>query len=1013
MTFDDVLPAGGYYCVAYGDKPNSTVFAASLAEFKSEIAKPWPGQVWYAHAAFIAPDRRQKVNVRAHKSLVFDIDTWAGTDAAERAAKEAKGYRMYDDQASAWNAFTALVQAAQIPIPSYAVDSGNGIHVYWVLDREVDPATWTRLTSPLKARLRRLDPALAWDTSRVADSAGLLRWPGTVNTKNGAYRPVKIVKDTQRIVPVAEFEAIAATEVAPMAAPNAAAIPPILAGPVPQHILKRRLAGGRRLTLVPASLKDPSPMLENCGALKTYRDKLQTTVGRSAWIAVLQLAAYIDDGLDYAHEISRGHPTYTAAAVERAYDDAVRYKTVNNQAPRTCANLLHELKLDPKVTCAGCVFHGRPHASPVNLPRPTPAPAAAVDGTWASFEAAVAEVMAVEHAVPDWLDHSGQGFFISADSTLCYRGRRSDADPQQDDGPSDEDPGSVLKVADATPWVVRRTDTHLTYAVARHGSNGVRTIPEYDVRIGKVSNPKTFRQEMADTCGVRFKESQVLIKRYWELLGDHEPMASREARKQYGWDHVTDGSGTGFTVGRLRIEASSLQPSSIAGDARAESVQRRMGHKGSIASWREAANLWMQHGSDEARFGLMLAFATPLMVLTREPTALCHVYGGSGTGKSSLFRMISSVWGKPEKTSAKADDTQRSIDNILGVAGNLPAMIDEITEWTEKRIAELAFSFEKGEIGNAREGSTGTIRLVSPSWRTIAFTNANRSVVHATYNATADTAVAEAKAMRIFELEMPSERPSIATDLTHDGEPVTSIINRTIEDNYGMVGPYYAQYLVANRDSVRDRVLAAIASGRGQSRERFWDALIASAKVASEIVIEIGLIDMNITMIDRIAIGLRRQQEDRIRGVESARTEPLIGYIQNHQSRTWLGSTNGSYVMRDPNATNTTDVEIVLWGFAPNANSPIEYMVPVDRFAVYCTNRKIDASAAIDRAAARGILTPNGGSKVWTFTPPGAGRVATQAYKVIVPAAVSLPSVAPAASTPPANVVPLRTGGKP
>jgi hypothetical protein len=97
----------------------------------------------------------------------------------------------------------ALIKAADIPPPHIAVLSGSGVHAYWRLS---EPISLGLSPSPVihpdlfKGVLKRLvlavggKPPLAHADGSRADTASILRVPGTINHKHGMRRPVRLLR---------------------------------------------------------------------------------------------------------------------------------------------------------------------------------------------------------------------------------------------------------------------------------------------------------------------------------------------------------------------------------------------------------------------------------------------------------------------------------------------------------------------------------------------------------------------------------------------------------------------------------------------------------------------------------------------------------------------------------------------------------------------------------------------------------------------------------------------------
>lgn len=94
----------------------------------------------------------------------------------------------------------AFLTEAQIPQPTMMVNSGNGIHAYWVMDEPqclADPSDREQAGKLLQdfqksviglARQKR-----GWKFDSTADLARVLRWPGTFNHKTNPPKLVEII----------------------------------------------------------------------------------------------------------------------------------------------------------------------------------------------------------------------------------------------------------------------------------------------------------------------------------------------------------------------------------------------------------------------------------------------------------------------------------------------------------------------------------------------------------------------------------------------------------------------------------------------------------------------------------------------------------------------------------------------------------------------------------------------------------------------------------------------------
>ncbi|WP_374266816.1 PriCT-2 domain-containing protein [Zoogloea sp.] len=141
----------------------------------------------YTQAQCIGPDGkprfRVQINVKLVKSFWLDLD--CGPDKAAKGA----GYRTKKEAAQALKEFC---KAAGLPSPTWIVDSGNGLHVYWALEESTIREPWEATTGRLKLLCQNLN--FLADPSRTTDAASVLRLPGTTNRKDPANpKPVRIL----------------------------------------------------------------------------------------------------------------------------------------------------------------------------------------------------------------------------------------------------------------------------------------------------------------------------------------------------------------------------------------------------------------------------------------------------------------------------------------------------------------------------------------------------------------------------------------------------------------------------------------------------------------------------------------------------------------------------------------------------------------------------------------------------------------------------------------------------
>lgn len=252
------------------------------------------------HACAVFKDETSSTgkNVRAAKALWVDIDCGA------EKAKNGTGYRTQEE---ALEAVEKFCQAAGLPEP-LLVNSGNGIHVYWPFEDEVDADTWRLAANRLKAITDLPEYRLLADGSVTADIARILRPVGTHNLKDkDAPKLVHIIQPGT----VSKFESLDRTLVA--------------------------LLPETRQRILPAAANDNFPdsrtqigeEWEN--TLKDALAHIDPDVERPEWWKILAAIAQVlgEPGRDIADQWSQGAyhdkqaTKYNEAELNKQFDDAL------------------------------------------------------------------------------------------------------------------------------------------------------------------------------------------------------------------------------------------------------------------------------------------------------------------------------------------------------------------------------------------------------------------------------------------------------------------------------------------------------------------------------------------------------------------------------------------------------------------------------------------------------------------------------------------------------------------
>lgn len=199
FAYNQLLPdlwrtPDGIYFIGILDKETGQFRNISVrsADEGLRVASQYPamGQdVFFAIAVFTSPESR---------STPYTLGAWAfhlDIDVEPEKAAAGKVYATLDEVKTALPEFC---KRAGIPEPTHLVESGSGLHAYWVLTSFLDRQAWQRLAKKFKALTQAL--GLRADPSRTADIASVLRVPGTLNFKSSPPKPVTHIHSTRDFI---------------------------------------------------------------------------------------------------------------------------------------------------------------------------------------------------------------------------------------------------------------------------------------------------------------------------------------------------------------------------------------------------------------------------------------------------------------------------------------------------------------------------------------------------------------------------------------------------------------------------------------------------------------------------------------------------------------------------------------------------------------------------------------------------------------------------------------------
>lgn len=310
-----VLPGQGVYCLFRGQSKQHEWFSAieELAQRTEQLRNET--DVYFAVATFNEAGSRKQANVTELRSFRLDLDAGAKKLATQGAEKV-----YYDQQA----AIADLVRFAKETglVPSLIVSSGEGLHVYYVLDKPATPEQWR----PVAEEMQRycLQHGLKVDAAVTADHARVLRPIGTLHP-NG--KRVAVLKDTDKAYTMEQLAQVVGH----------------VSDATPKYDLSVNADVQPVYDDTPA---DFDKIKAGCEAVR-WAVENPAMVGEPYWRAVLGIVKFCENPVETAHTISNGHP---------GYDHDVTEKKLHgwNAGPTTCTTFAEH----NRAACARCPHQG-------------------------------------------------------------------------------------------------------------------------------------------------------------------------------------------------------------------------------------------------------------------------------------------------------------------------------------------------------------------------------------------------------------------------------------------------------------------------------------------------------------------------------------------------------------------------------------------------------------------------------------------------------------------------------
>lgn len=831
--YERVLPSQGVYCVAGIDQHSHITngFYESLDEVCYQIET----LNLRSHNVFVAPGSFQNYSRRADNSAYvksFFVDLDVG---------ETKEYPTQDAAVAALDDF---VERTGLP-PPVRVNSGGGIHAYWIFDRDVPADEWKPYAKKFKdfclAQGLKIDPAV------TADAARIMRAPGTANYKTGEPRPTSLLdNDVGYEYDFDSFKEFLG-EVEPDPFRVLASVEKGLDEDT-KKLLKMDNFETLFEDIVIRSMED-----EGCGQIKHILLNAQT-LPEPLWYAGLSIARHCEDWETAIHLMSEDHPGYSHSNTSRKADQTVG-------KPQGCSVFDN---LNPGI-CPSCPYYGKvtnPLAIGRKLKTALPTPPTTVGFTPVTPPPA-------PWVMPKYLHPYTRG----VNGGIYYQ------------PPPSIDPKTKKPVQEAAIQLTK----HDFYPIKRmyNESTGAcllmrNVLPNDPVREFSLDMRDVYLKDrmtqILTKAEVLFKPSNAqhimnYIVKWGEFLVDDN--SAEQMRMQMGWTETKDS----FVVGNTEVTKTGavLQTAS---SPFVRGIAKLLRPDGDRGEWTAAANALNEPGFEMHAFGLLCGFGSPLMAFTSTSGVVICFTGKSGSAKTGALYAGLSVFGHPKDLSVFDATDNGMIGRYLGLH-NIMLGCDEVSNKRPDQLSNLIHRISHGKAKIRMQASVNAERELEMSASMIGFFTSNQSLYD---KLTELKASPDGEVARLIEFTVHKPAP-----LVKDARRGKAIFD-VFRTNYGFAGPDFIKYLyTAGFEDVRQRIARwsdrFMADFGPDSSYRFYENLISAVMTAGELAVEAGIVQYDMERIYRVVvtemIGIR---ENTIR-LNYIDYKSLVGeFIDKHQT---------------------------------------------------------------------------------------------------------------------------------
>ena len=809
--YEKALPKQGVYCVSgieQATKKTTNRFAETLDDviklvekFKSEKQN-----VYVALGSFDGYSRKAD-NCLYYRSFFIDLDV-----SEEKAAMG----RGYVDKQAAMVALDEFLEATDLP-PPVRIDSGTGIHAYWLLEDEIPIAEYLPYAEKFKqfclARIHA-DPAVMADASRI------MRCPETLNYKTTPPSPSAILSDEINQYDFAAFKEFLG-EIEPTSEEVLAALPKGLDEET------RKMLKMDNFAFTFAELADKSINGVGCNQIKFLLEN-QKTAPRDQWAAGLTIAVHCEDGPTAIHEMSNEHEEYD--------HDKTEATARSFNAPRTCEWFTANFPAH----CEGCKHRGK-IKTPIVLGREFKVSAQTKDqeeSVWSPSD--TKSVFELPEFLTPFVRGVNGGIYFVPPPTRDKKGNVHRDEP--------------ILISAQDLYATRRMYSPLDGECLMMRLLLPNDAPrEFLVPMKWVYSQEQFKNVMASNGVFTSTNTIPHLTNYVVKWGQYmlNTYKADIMRMQMGWtespEESQDRMPNSFVIGYKEIKSNGEEVESAASPY-VRGVAKFLRPVGTFEKWQAAANELNRPEMELHAFTMLSGFGSPLMYKTSTSGVVISLLGRSGSAKTGALYAALSAFGNPKELSIFEATDNGMTGRYLGLH-NIMLGVDEIGNKDPKVLSQLTHKISHGKAKIRMQASVNAEREHEMSASLIGVFTTNESV-YGKFELIKSSPDGEAARLVEFLVKKPECLKGV------NGGQLGKGIFDTFRYNYGHAGPMFIKevfrlghnYIMDKMGHWSERFNRDF--GTGDSTYRFYENLVTANLTAGDILVnESGILTLD---LDRI-----------------------------------------------------------------------------------------------------------------------------------------------------------------